>query len=106
MILEELTLTDFRVFKGKHTFDLAPRTKYGKKRPIVLFGGLNGTGKTTTLTAVRLALYGKQSLGLGTSLKKYSDFLLNSIHKAKDSLIQPVSSTIELRFSYAHLGVS
>jgi branched-chain amino acid transport system ATP-binding protein len=52
MILEELTLTDFRVFKGKHTFDLAPRTKYGKKRPIVLFGGLNGAGKTTTLRSI------------------------------------------------------
>jgi DNA sulfur modification protein DndD len=105
MILEELTLTDFRAFKGKHSFDLVPRTKYGKKRPIVLFGGLNGAGKTTTLIAVRLALYGKQSLGLGTSQKKYLDFLLNCIHKAKDSLIQPVSSTIELTFSYAHLGV-
>jgi DNA sulfur modification protein DndD len=105
MILEKLTLTDFRAFKGKHSFDLAPRTKYGKKRPIILFGGLNGAGKTTTLMAVRLALYGKQSLGLGTSQKKYSDFLLNSIHKAKDSLIQPGSSSIELTFSYAHLGV-
>jgi DNA sulfur modification protein DndD len=105
MILEELTVTDFRVFKGKHTFDLAPRTKYGQKRPIILFGGLNGAGKTTTLIAVRLALYGKQSLGFGTSLKKYSDFLVKSIHKAKDALIQPASSTIELKFSYSHLGV-
>ena len=44
MLLEQLIVTDFRVFQGEHTFDLTPRTKYGKKRPIILYGGLNGAG--------------------------------------------------------------
>lgn len=105
MILEQLSLTDFRVFQGKHTFDLSPRTKYGKKRPIILYGGLNGAGKTTTLTAVRLALYGKQSLGLGTAQKTYDDFLAKSIHKSKNAVVQANASCIELTFNYAKMGV-
>jgi len=105
MIIENLVLTDFRVFSGRHTFDLSPRTKYNKKRPIILYGGLNGAGKTTTLTAVRLVLYGKQSLGYGTSKKEYEAYLAKSIHKSKDTLLQAKSAQIELSFSYAHMGV-
>jgi len=105
MILEQLNLTDFRVFQGQHTFDLSPRTKYKKKRPIILYGGLNGAGKTTTLTAVRLALYGRQSLGLGTTQKAYDEFLTRSIHRSKELLVQANSSCIELTFSYANMGV-
>lgn len=105
MLLEQLTLTDFRVFQGNHTFDLTPRTKYGKKCPIILYGGLNGAGKTTTLTAVRLALYGKQSLGPGTSQKVYDEFLERSIHRSKNTLVQINSSRIELTFNYANMGI-
>lgn len=105
MIIESITLTDFRVFQGQHTFDLAPRIKYGKKRPIVLFGGLNGAGKTTTLTAVQVALYGKQSLGYGATQKAYEQFLTKSIHKSRDSLLQANTACIKLDFSYASMGV-
>ncbi len=105
MILEQLILTDFRVFQGEHSFDLAPRVKYGKKRPIILYGGLNGAGKTTTLTAVRLALYGRQSLGLGTSQKDYDAFLEKSIHRSADKVIQSNAACIKLSFSYANMGI-
>ena len=105
MLLEQLTLTDFRVFQGEHTFDLTPRTKYGKKRPIILYGGLNGAGKTTTLTAVRLALYGKQSLGPATSQKVYDEFLEKSINRSEGSLVKSNSATIKLKFNYANMGV-
>lgn len=40
MIIDELVLQDFRVFRGQHTFDLTPREILGKERPIILFGGL------------------------------------------------------------------
>ena len=105
MLLEQLILTDFRVFQGEHTFDLTPRTKYGKKRPIILYGGLNGAGKTTTLTAVRLALYGKQSLGAATSQKSYDEFLEKSINRSESSLVKSNSATIKLKFNYANMGV-
>ena len=105
MIIQRLSVTDFRVFQGTHEFDLTPRIKNGKACPIVLFGGLNGTGKTTTLNAVRLALYGKQSLGYGTSKKTYNQFLANSIHRNKNNSVDVISSKIELEFSYATLGI-
>ena len=105
MLLEQLTLTDFRVFQGEHIFDLTPKTKYGKKRPIILYGGLNGAGKTTTLTAVRLALYGKQSLGPATSQKAYEAFLEKSIHRSESNLVKSNSATIKLKFNYANMGI-
>lgn len=105
MILEQLILTNFRVFKDRNTFDLSPRVKYGKKRPIILFGGLNGAGKTTILTAIRHVLYGKQILGSGVTNKAYETFLETSIHRPKDITLKPFSSSIELAFVYTSMGV-
>lgn len=105
MIIERLSIENFRVFNGLHTFDLAPRVKYNKKRPIVLFGGLNGAGKTTTLTAVRLALYGKQAMGTNISQSDYYAYLKNSINRPKRNTEAPKSASIELTFSYASMGV-
>ena len=82
MIIRKLVIEDFRVFSGRQEFDLEPRKKYGKQAPIVLFGGLNGAGKTSILTAVLTALYGRQALGAGTSQKAYEIFLKESIHKS------------------------
>lgn len=105
MIIENLTVTDFRVFQGKHNFSLSPRKRYKKKQPIILFGGLNGAGKTTILTAIRLALYGRQSLGPGTSQKAYEQYLQKSIHRARNTTLQANYSSIELCFSYSNMGI-
>ena len=45
MFLETLKVCDFRVFEGEHVLELNPQIKWERKRPIVLFGGLNGAGK-------------------------------------------------------------
>lgn len=49
MLIKQLVLRNFRVFSGTHTIDLAPRKRLHDEnpRPIVLFGGLNGAGKTS-----------------------------------------------------------
>jgi hypothetical protein len=39
MLLEELTLNNFCLYKGRQTFELAPSRKNGSARPIVLCGG-------------------------------------------------------------------
>ena len=104
MIINRLAVTDFQVFQGLHEFDLEPRKKYNSKRPIILFGGLNGAGKTTTLTAVRLVLYGKQTLGRSVSVKSYETYLEECIHRARDSIVQADSASIQLDFTYAKLG--
>ena len=106
MYLETLKVCDFRVFEGEHVLDLNPKEKWNKKRPIILFGGLNGAGKTSILTAVRLALYGRQSLGPGTSQKAYKKYLLDSIHRSKDSQLQSKQAIIELTFTHSNMGVS
>ena len=62
MILHRLTLKDFGLFSGEQTFNLTPRMKYKKRRPVILIGGKNGTGKTTIVEAVRLCLCGHRQL--------------------------------------------
>ena len=105
MIIRKLAVQDFRVFAGRHEFDLEPRKKYSKHAPIVLFGGLNGAGKTSILTAVQVALYGRPGLGLGTSKKDYDTFLKESIHRFPAGLVKKNAAKIELAFSFANMGV-
>lgn len=105
MLLERLTLEDIGTYSGRQSFDLTPRKRYGLKRSIILFGGLNGAGKTTFLTAVRLVLYGKQSLESGTSQKEYEQFLRDLIHRPRHSTVTRDMAEISLEFIYARFGV-
>ena len=104
MILDRLTLSDIGVFKGEHVFELHPKKKYGSTRPIVLFGGLNGSGKTTILTSIRLALYGRQALGDGLSQRAYAEALRHLIHRDPESVIPTIRAEVALEFLYWHAG--
>ena len=104
MLLESLTLCDFGLFRGEHAIDLNPRTKYNSTRPIILFGGLNGSGKTTILTAIRLALYGKQALGFATSQRVYDEYLTSKIHRNPHSSVTLAGAYITLEFLFYKLG--
>ncbi|WP_368622613.1 DNA sulfur modification protein DndD [Paraburkholderia sp. BR13444] len=104
MLLERLTINDVGTYRGQHVIDLVPRTKYGAKRPIVLFGGLNGAGKTTLLSAVRLALYGRQSVDMSVTQKDYYAFLRGLIHAPANQLVRADRAFIELEFAYARFG--
>ena len=57
MIFKEFTIENFGIYQGEHVIDL--RVQDGK--PVVLFGALNGGGKTTFLDALQLVLYGKHA---------------------------------------------
>lgn len=104
MLLESLTLCDFGLFRGEHAIDLNPRKKYNSTRPIILFGGLNGAGKTTILTAIRLAIYGKQALGYAVSQKTYDEYLASKVHRNPHSLVVMSGAHIALEFLYYKLG--
>ena len=104
MIIERLTVSDFRAYKGNHDICLSPRTRYKHRRPIVLFGGLNGAGKTTLLLALKLALYGRLSLGVGTTKSSYSKFVRSCIHSMPKALVQRNSAFVELEFCHGKLG--
>jgi DNA sulfur modification protein DndD len=97
VILTKLSITDFGVFRGTHAIDLAPKSH----RPIILFGGKNGAGKSTVLEALRLCLYGTGALGT-ISKDQYLRFLEGKIHKNPNALIQPTFASIQIHFQYSH----
>jgi DNA sulfur modification protein DndD len=98
MIFTRLTINDFGVFHGEHTLELSPRDH----RPIVLFGGKNGAGKSTVLEAIRLCLYGPGALGVFVSKEEYLRYLASKIHSNPNVLIQPSFASIQVEFQYSH----
>jgi len=97
MILKRLVLENYCLFAGRHEFDLEPRIKYGAVRPIILFGGKNGAGKTTFLSAIQLAFYGRQSAGERLTEKEYHLALRNRIHR---------NNQTDRRASFAKVGLA
>ncbi|MBW4547993.1 MAG: DNA sulfur modification protein DndD [Symplocastrum torsivum CPER-KK1] len=91
MILTELVLQNFGPYQGQHTIDL---TSPNNNQPIILFGGMNGGGKTTLMDAIRLALYGQRALCSTRGKLSYSDFLKECVNRQTDD--EP--TTIELTF--------
>ena len=105
MILKSLSMTNYRVFSGKHTIDLTPREIDGEVRPIILFGGLNGSGKTTILSAIRLGFYGSNSLGRNVSKRAYHEHLTDCIHLSAVATKQSHNSEIEIEYEHGERGL-
>ena len=104
MIFKRLTLSNFRVFNGEHNIELAPRKEGVFTKPIVLFGGLNGAGKTSILTAIRLLLMGKRAIGHIVSAKDYSEYLISQINNKAKAEDNSSVATICLEFTHTHKG--
>lgn len=101
MILSELTLRNFCIYRGEHRFDLTPGVERGRPKPVVLFGGINGGGKTTILDAVQLVLYGKRAKCSKRGDKSYEEFLKSCInHDASPE----DGAAVSLAFRYASEG--
>ena len=89
MIFQELVLENFGPYKGRQVFNLCP----GKEQQtIVLFGGMNGGGKTTLMDAIRLALYGHRAPCSTRGSFSYPEFLKQCINR------QAQDCTVELSF--------
>ncbi|MEW6426868.1 MAG: DNA sulfur modification protein DndD [Thermodesulfobacteriota bacterium] len=80
MILDTIILENFGAYGGRQLADLTPED--GK--PIILFGGMNGGGKTTLLDAVQLAFYGPKARISNRGRLGYKDYLRESIHRGSD----------------------
>jgi DNA sulfur modification protein DndD len=78
MIFTELVMHNFGIYRGRHTVDLTP---HSREKPILLFGGLNGGGKTTFLDAMKLALYGKLADCSNRKDLSYDQFLAAAINR-------------------------
>ena len=77
MIFENLLINNFGVYCGKQNFDLTTKSK----KPVILIGALNGSGKTTFLQAIDFVLYGKFSNYFYSQKLSYENFLNKNINK-------------------------
>lgn len=88
MIFEQVKLHNFGIYQGEHTVDLDV-TDHTK--PVVLFGGLNGGGKTTFLDSLQLALYGKNAKCSNRGKLSYSDYLKQAINRYSENKFASVA---------------
>jgi DNA sulfur modification protein DndD len=93
MILDAITLQNFGVYGARQEVILTPE---GDGRPIILFGGLNGGGKTTFLDAVQLVFYGKKARISNRGKLSYQDYLRGAIHRGADPA-EGAAITIQFR---------
>ncbi|WP_288389725.1 DNA sulfur modification protein DndD [uncultured Alteromonas sp.] len=104
MIFKRLILENFRVFNGFEKIDLSPRKAGVFHQPVILFGGLNGAGKTSILTAIRLALLGKRAVSDAISKKDYQAFLAEQINRTALTTDESAFAKVTLVFTYTHQG--
>jgi DNA sulfur modification protein DndD len=81
MILDSIILENFGAYGGRQEAILTPE----EGKPIILFGGMNGGGKTTLLDAVQLAFYGPKARISNRGRLAYKEYLRDSIHRSSDS---------------------
>jgi DNA sulfur modification protein DndD len=104
MLLRKIFLENYGLYSGKIEFDLVPRIKYRKERPIILLGGKNGSGKTTLLDAIRLVLYGRAVLGNRVTQREYESFLRKKIYRGKASILPQTHARVAIEFDHAVIG--
>ncbi len=103
MMIHSLTLENFGLYAGRQTIGVSTQGSRVRPRPVVLIGGRNGSGKTSFLEAVRLALYGKLALGDRASQSTYEAYLRSRIHVGGTT---PASAaSVELDFDFAENGM-
>jgi DNA sulfur modification protein DndD len=81
MILDEISLHNFGLYEGHQSITLTPASQ---DKPIVLFGGLNGGGKTTLLDALQLCLFGGHAKTSSRGSLAYSEYLARCIHRGAE----------------------
>ncbi len=97
MIIEEIVLDNFGIYKDHHVVKLAPTSQ----KAIILLGGLNGSGKTTLLDALQLALYGKFSRHANRVNMNYIEYLRRMINHHADP---KKGASLKLQFKHFREG--
>ena len=98
MRIDELVLDNVGPYRGRQSCNLRPDSP---DRPIVLFGGLNGAGKTTVLESIQLALYGKLSDPVRRSGLAYDEYLRRAANRSAPT---SEGSSVELTFTVHESG--
>lgn len=103
MIIHRVKLHNFGIYADIVSFDLEPKSQGQYHRPIVLFRGQNGVGKSTLVEAIRLCLHGKLALGSRVTQRDYENYLERRRHRAADGQTASVTS-VQIDFDHAFLG--
>jgi DNA sulfur modification protein DndD len=84
MIIKQIELVDFRIYKGSNILDLSPEPN----KNIFIVSGKNGFGKTTFLMSLVWCLYGRQMQDVDELYKKeiadqggYPKYIVNSLNR-------------------------
>lgn len=104
MLFKKITLENYGLYAGTNEFVLSSNSIKSKDKPIILFGGKNGAGKTTFLEALKLVLYGKRFLNSRMTNSEYETFLRNKIHNGTNSTLQMTDARVAIEFDYVTLG--
>lgn len=91
MQITKLVLINFSSYEGRTVFDFTVK----KEQPIILIGGLNGAGKTSIFTAIKIALYGPLAFGYTGNNTFYSKKIRGFIND-KAFQTQPFTSGISI----------
>ena len=98
MIIDEIKITNFGVYRGEHSVRLTPPSA---AKPVILMGGLNGSGKTTFLDALQLVLYGKMAKCSNRGSMAYEQYLKKCINRDADAAH---GAELSLLFSHRTAG--
>lgn len=104
MIIHKISLTNFGIYGGNHEFDLTPVSQDNYARPIILFRGKNGVGKTTIVEAMRLCLHGALVLGSRVSQQEFDEYLARRIHHGLNGTTPASEMSVEMQFDYVEQG--
>lgn len=104
MIFHRLSIENLGVFRGRIEFDLSPSSKRGARRPIILFGGMNGAGKTTVFEGFKLALYGAGALWPPVSREQYEAEMRKRLSRHLATLDDPDFAAVELELNHTQMG--
>ncbi len=91
MQITKLVLDNFSSYEGQTVFDFTVK----EKQPIILIGGLNGAGKTSIFTAIKIALYGPLAFGYTGNNAFYSKKIRGFIND-KAFQVQPFTSGVSI----------
>lgn len=103
MILHNIVIKNFGVFRGIHEFNLKPDLI--NDRPIILFGGLNGSGKTTLFEGIKLCLYGRPTFKELKTKKQYHSYISKKVKPLKSKPKNRYIGSIEITFEFNDFGV-
>ena len=107
MKITDITLHNFKSFEGTHKI-CGLAEDISQEQPVVLFGGLNGAGKTSIFESLLLCLYGKFNKTLwpsrGANRESYLSYITSIINSnaKRESLITEMF--VEIGLEQVELG--